>query len=113
MLYSDNMEMVIIDDVGSYYREEDNIPENSKTETFVALKLHINNFRWAGTLFYIRTGKRLGRYGAEIVIQFKDLPNILYFKDRNQEPNILVIRIQPNVCSFSLIQRISVHIMIL
>lgn len=91
----------IIDDVPVVgYREEDNIPENSKTETFVALKLHINNFRWAGTPFYIRTGKRLGRYGAEIVIQFKDLPNILYFKDRNQEPNILVIRIQPNVGVF-------------
>lgn len=83
------------------YREEENVPDNSATETFVALKLRINNFRWAGTPFYIRTGKRLGSYGAEIVIQFKDLPNILYFKDSNvQEPNLLVIRIQPNVGVF-------------
>lgn len=83
------------------YREEENVPKDSTTETFVALKLHINNFRWAGTPFYIRTGKRLGTYGAEIVIQFKDMPNILYFKDSNlQEPNLLVIRIQPNVGVF-------------
>lgn len=83
------------------YREEETVPEDSDTETFVALKLFINNFRWAGTPFYIRTGKRLGTYGAEIVIQFKDLPNILYFKDSNvQEPNLLVIRIQPNVGVF-------------
>lgn len=83
------------------YREEINVPKDSGTETFVALKLYINNFRWAGTPFYIRTGKRLGSYGAEIVIQFKDLPNILYFKDSNiQEPNLLVIRIQPNVGVF-------------
>lgn len=83
------------------YLEEDKVQEDSRTETFVALKFHINNFRWAGTPFYLRTGKRLGRYGAEIVIQFKDLPNILYFKDRNiQEPNLLVIRIQPNVGVF-------------
>ena len=83
------------------YREEDKVPRDSNTETFVALKLHINNFRWAGTPFYIRTGKRLGIYSAEIVIQFKNLPNILYFKDGNiQEPNLLVIRIQPNVGVF-------------
>lgn len=83
------------------YREEVNVPSNSNTETFVALKLHINNFRWAGTPFYIRTGKRMSKSSAEIVIQFKDLPNILYFKDQDvQEPNLLVIRIQPNVGVF-------------
>lgn len=83
------------------YLDEDRVPKDSRTETFVAMKLHINNFRWAGTPFYIRTGKRLGSYGAEIVIQFKELPNILYFKDSNiQDPNLLVIRIQPNVGVF-------------
>lgn len=83
------------------YKEEDNVPADSNTETFVALKLFINNFRWAGTPFYIRSGKRLGANSAEIVIQFKELPNILYFKDQNvQEPNLLVIRIQPNVGVF-------------
>lgn len=83
------------------FREEKSIPNDSTTETFVALKLHINNFRWAGTPFYIRTGKRMGVYTAEIVIQFKSLPNVLYFKnDVVQEPNLLVIRIQPNVGVF-------------
>lgn len=83
------------------YKEEQNVPADSQTETFVALKLHINNFRWAGTPFYIRTGKRLGKSSAEIVVQFKDLPNILYFKDQEiQEPNLLVLRIQPNVGVF-------------
>ena len=83
------------------YREEDRVPEDSNTETFVALKLSINNFRWAGTPFYIRTGKRMAQKSAQIVIQFKSLPNILYFQDSNkQEPNLLVIRIQPNVGVF-------------
>lgn len=83
------------------YLDEERVSKDSRTETFVAMKLHINNFRWAGTPFYIRTGKRLGSYGAEIVIQFKELPNILYFKNSNiQEPNLLVIRIQPNVGVF-------------
>ena len=84
------------------YREEERVSPVSNTETFVALKLHINNFRWAGTPFYIRTGKRLGIASSEIVVQFKSLPNILYFKDKDhlQEPNLLVIRIQPNVGVF-------------
>ncbi|NLK29215.1 MAG: glucose-6-phosphate dehydrogenase [Clostridiales bacterium] len=83
------------------YREEPKVPADSNTETFVALKLHINNFRWAGTPFYIRTGKRMGSGSAEIVIQFKDLPNILYFKDKEiQDPNLLVLRIQPNIGVF-------------
>lgn len=83
------------------YRDELNVPKDSGTETFVALKLHINNFRWAGTPFYIRTGKSLGKSSAEIVVQFKSLPNILYFKDQDmQEPNLLVLRIQPNVGVF-------------
>lgn len=83
------------------YREEFNVSVNSNTETFLALKLHINNFRWGGTPFYIRTGKRMGSSSAEIVVQFKDLPNILYFEDQDmQEPNLLVLKIQPNVGVF-------------
>jgi len=85
----------------SAYREEEKVSPVSNTETFVALKLHINNFRWAGTPFYIRTGKRLGTNSAEIVVQFKSMPEILYFKDLHvQEPNLLVLRIQPNVGVF-------------
>jgi len=80
------------------YRDEERVAKDSMTETFVALKLHINNFRWAGTPFYIRTGKSLAKSSAEIVIQMKSLPNILYFRERyTQIPNLLVIRIQPNV----------------
>ena len=84
------------------YRDEPNVPANSNTETFVALKLSVNNFRWAGTPFYIRTGKRLNASAAEIVIQFKSLPKVLYFAGEraHQEPNLLVIRIQPNVGVF-------------
>lgn len=82
------------------YRDEEMVSPQSNTETFVALKLHINNFRWAGTPFFIRTGKRLSTQAAQIVIQFKSFPNILYFKDRIQEPNLLVIQIQPNVGVF-------------
>jgi glucose-6-phosphate 1-dehydrogenase len=83
------------------YRDEEQVPPNSNTETFVALKLYIDNFRWAGTPFYIRTGKRLEANSGEIVVQFKSLPQVLYFKDGHvQEPNLLVFRIQPNVGVF-------------
>jgi glucose-6-phosphate 1-dehydrogenase len=83
------------------YRDEEQVPQNSDTETFVALKLYIDNFRWAGTPFYIRTGKRLEANSGEIVVQFKSLPQVLYFKDGHiQEPNLLVFRIQPNVGVF-------------
>jgi len=79
------------------YREEEKVAPDSRNETFVALKLHINNFRWAGTPFYIRTGKRMKTGSAMIVVQFKSLPDVLYFKEgMKQEPNLLVIRIQPD-----------------
>lgn len=82
------------------YRQEEMVSPGSNTETFVALKMHINNFRWAGTPFYIRTGKRLSVQAAQIVIQFKSFPDILYFKEKIQEPNLLVIQIQPKVGVF-------------
>lgn len=78
------------------YREEHGVDPNSRTETFVAARLHIDNFRWAGVPFYIRTGKRLGVKATEIVIQFKDMPKHLYFNtDGNLLPNLLVIRVYP------------------
>ena len=78
------------------YREEKNVDPASETETFVALKLHIDNFRWAGTPFYIRTGKRLAKQSGEIVIQFKEMPGVLYYKDvYEQIPNLLCIKFQP------------------
>ena len=83
------------------YRDEENVDPSSNIETFVALKMHINNFRWAGVPFYIRTGKRMGTSSGEIIIQFKDLENTLYYKEnRVKQPNILILHIQPNVGVF-------------
>jgi glucose-6-phosphate 1-dehydrogenase len=78
------------------YRQEDRVARDSRVETFVALKATIDNFRWAGVPFYLRTGKRLMRKYSEIVIQFKKLPGVLYFEDRRLDSNILVIRVHPD-----------------
>ena len=80
------------------YREEPDVARNSDTETFVALKMSIDNWRWAGVPFYLRTGKRLRRRMSEIAIQFKRAP-IALFRDTPIEdvsPNQLVLRIQPD-----------------
>jgi glucose-6-phosphate 1-dehydrogenase len=78
------------------YRSEPAVSAQSNTETFVAARLFIDNFRWAGVPFYIRTGKRMPTKSTEILIQFKNLPNHLYFnKNDNLEPNLLSIRISP------------------
>jgi glucose-6-phosphate 1-dehydrogenase len=77
------------------YREEKRVSPNSNTETFVALKIYVENLRWADVPFYIRTGKRMPRKSTEIVIQFKSIQDILYFKEKDLQPNMLVIRIQP------------------
>lgn len=79
------------------YREEDNVDPNSNVETFVAMNLFIDNWRWAGVPFYLRAGKRLPKRATEIAIQFKNAPGFL-FKDHggSVDPNILVIRIQPD-----------------
>lgn len=78
------------------YREEERVSPHSLVETFVALKATIDNFRWAGVPFYLRTGKRLMRKYSEIVIQFKKLPGVLYFQDARLDSNILVIRVHPD-----------------
>jgi len=78
------------------YREEAGVDPASDTETFVAAKVFIDNFRWAGVPFYLRTGKRLAVKGTEIFIQFRSLPEINYFKDYGVlTPNMLVIRVHP------------------
>lgn len=86
---------------GSYnsgYLEEEGVPEDSKTETYVALKLNINNWRWKDVPFFIRTGKRLPRRATEIVIQFRPTPHHIFCNEENQQtsPNQMVIRIQPD-----------------
>lgn len=79
------------------YRKESEDLVFSNTETFVAGKILIDNYRWAGVPFYIRTGKRMSEKRTKIVIEFKDIPMNLYFKsDREHHPNLLVINIQPD-----------------
>lgn len=79
------------------YLEENNVEDHSQTETYVAGKLLIDNFRWAGVPFYIRTGKRLAAKSTKIVVQFKDIPmNLYYKKGETVAPNLLVIHIQPD-----------------
>jgi glucose-6-phosphate 1-dehydrogenase len=79
------------------YREEDGVNPDSKTETYAALKFHIDNWRWGGVPFYVRTGKRLPTRVTEAVIHFKQTPHYLFADSRNDEShNQLVIRIQPD-----------------
>ena len=79
------------------YREEKGVDDNSKTETFAAIKFYIDNWRWGGVPFYIRTGKRLPTKVTEIVIHFKKTPHYLFTKKNgDQACNQLIIRIQPD-----------------
>ena len=79
------------------YREEDKVPSDSRTETFVAMKLYIDNWRWQGVPFYIRTGKMMPTKVTEIVVHFRPTPHKMFTSiDGGTVPNQLVIRIQPN-----------------
>lgn len=79
------------------YRQEADVDPNSKTETYVAMKFFISNWRWGGVPFYIRTGKRLPTKVTEIVIHFKPTPHFLFhIDDNNKAVNQLIIRIQPD-----------------
>ena len=80
------------------YRNENNVPVDSNTETYSALKLSIDNWRWAGVPFYMRTGKRMPRKHTTILIQFKKAPFVL-FRDTPIEKlttNRIVLHIQPD-----------------
>lgn len=80
------------------YRREQGVAPDSTTETFVALKLFVDNWRWAGVPFYLRTAKRLPKRASEIAIQFKPVPPILFnqVQENPLEPNVLALSIQPN-----------------
>ena len=83
------------------YREEKGVKPDSLRETFVAMKLDIDNWRWAGTPFYLRTGKRMPRRATEIAVQFRRVPHspfsgMVAGPGEGIEPNLLVIRIQPD-----------------
>lgn len=77
------------------YREHVENPQ-SKTESFLALKTHISNWRWAGTPFYLRTGKRLKARCSEIAIVFKETPHSIFGPEAGSHRNALIIRLQPD-----------------
>lgn len=78
------------------YRNEEGVPADSVTETYFAAKLFVDNFRWAGVPFYIRTGKRLPVKTTEVVVEFKNMPDNVHFSSKTKlEPNLLVFRVNP------------------
>ena len=78
------------------YLDEDGVSLENNTETFVALKLEINNWRWSGVPFYLRTGKRMQSKSSEIVVRYKTVPHNIFSKDTSLKPNQLVLRIHPD-----------------
>ncbi len=82
------------DEFESYLLDADK--EASLTESFIALKLRVSNWRWKGTPFYLRTGKRLKARASEIAVVFKDTPHSIFGGDTGRSGNVLVIRLQPN-----------------
>ena len=80
------------------YRDEKDVAQYSRTETFVAMKFYIDNWRWAGVPFFVRTGKRLPNRVTEVVIDFKNTPYSLFRNEQTSgiSDNQLIIRIQPN-----------------
>ena len=80
------------------YRNEPNVPKDSVTDCFVALKLEVQNWRWSGVPIYLRAGKRMPERVTEINITYKDVPPILLsqLETPDAEPNIITIRVQPN-----------------
>ena len=79
------------------YRREPGVKPDSTTEAYVALKLFLDNWRWAGVPFYLRTGKAMLKRATEVAVQFKDIPQILFNANpaARQPPNVLALRIQP------------------
>jgi glucose-6-phosphate 1-dehydrogenase len=80
------------------YCQEEGVAANSTTETYAALHLQIDTWRWSGVPFFLRTGKRLAKQSTEIAIQFKSPPLMLFHQagEHGVEPNVLVLRIQPD-----------------
>jgi glucose-6-phosphate 1-dehydrogenase len=80
------------------YLEEEGVPEESVTETYAALRLEVDNWRWAGVPFYLRTGKRMARKVTEIAVTLKPVPHLAFSQDGSLgvQPNQLVLTLQPN-----------------
>jgi glucose-6-phosphate 1-dehydrogenase len=85
------------DDVPGYLEEQD-VPDDSTTETYAALRLEVDNWRWAGVPFYLRTGKRLARKVTEIAVTLKPVPHVAFQQAGSVgvKPNQLVFTVQPN-----------------
>lgn len=81
------------------YRQESNVDPNSNTETFAAIKFFVDNWRWHGVPFYVRTGKRMHQTASSITIQFKDVPHLVFPKEATEswQQNRLIISIQPEM----------------
>jgi len=80
------------------YRDEEGVDPYSVTETYVAMRLHVDNWRWAGVPFYVRTGKRLPKRVTEVAMQFKEVPHLPFAASQAEglDPDLLVLRIQPD-----------------
>jgi glucose-6-phosphate 1-dehydrogenase len=80
------------------YREEPNVPGDSTTATFAAMKVHIDNWRWNGVPFYLRSGKRLASRKAEISVHFRPVPHLMFARtlEGTIEPNTIIMRVQPH-----------------
>ncbi len=81
------------------YRQEERVNPQSTTETFAAVELHIDNWRWKGVPFYLRSGKRMAKAGSEICIHFKPAPGVLFGASddgKKLQHNVLVLRVQPH-----------------
>jgi glucose-6-phosphate 1-dehydrogenase len=80
------------------YHQEDDVPQDSTTETYAAMRLEVDNWRWAGVPFYLRTGKRLARKVTEIAVTLKPVPHLAFSQDGSLgvQPNQLVLTLQPN-----------------
>jgi glucose-6-phosphate 1-dehydrogenase len=80
------------------YHEEEGVPDDSRTETYVALRLEVDNWRWAGVPIYLRTGKRLARKITEIAVQLKPVPHLAFQAEGSVgvQPNLLIMTMQPN-----------------
>jgi glucose-6-phosphate 1-dehydrogenase len=80
------------------YLEEAGVPQESTTETYAALRLEVQNWRWAGVPFYLRTGKRMARKVTEIAVELKPVPHLAFQTDGSVgvRPNVLVLTLQPN-----------------
>ncbi|MGC6488098.1 MAG: glucose-6-phosphate dehydrogenase [Planctomycetota bacterium] len=78
------------------YRDEDGVAADSVTETYAAVRLQLDNWRWARTPFFLRSAKRMPRRATEVAIQFKEPPHALFDASRSPSPNVLLLRIQPD-----------------